>query len=87
MLDILCYIEIPHPLGGGGFDVLNPPGALGWGISDFETPGAPGVGDLRFGAPMQTLVEIVNQNNSSRNLKVVLISSVFCRLSFFDDRK
>ena len=46
-----------------------------------------GVGDLRFGAPMQTLVEIVNQNNSSRNLKVVLISSVFCRLSFFDDRK
>ena len=56
LLDKLCYFEIPHPLGGGGFDVLNPPGAPGWGIFDFETPGAPGVGDLRFGAPMQTLV-------------------------------
>ena len=51
LLDILCYFEIPHPLGGGGFDVLNPPGAPGWGIFDFETPGVPGVGDLRFGAP------------------------------------
>ena len=40
-----------HSLGGGGFDVLNPPGAPGWGIFNFEPPGAPGVGDLRFGAP------------------------------------
>ena len=50
-LIILCYFEIPHPLGGGRFDVLNPPGAPGWGIFDFETSGAPGLGDLRFGAP------------------------------------
>ena len=39
-----------HPLGSGGFDVLNPPLPRG-GIFDFETPRAPGVGDLRFGAP------------------------------------
>ena len=59
MLDILCYFEIPHSLGGGGFNLLNPPGARGGGFLILKPPGAPGVGDLRFGAPHANTRQVV----------------------------
>ena len=45
----LFYVVNPTPMGAGGeFKIWKPRGPRGWGICNFENPGDPGGGGLRF---------------------------------------